>query len=234
MPPRINKKAPPKASGPCPNPHCSSDGKFFANLNKHIGQKQDCLEFMMALRKQVVTKTRAFESKNLSSETALSAAVASVVADSVFPPIEHTFSQETPDFYIPPDDADDAADQAPPPVDLLDGPDILDDDLEEHNFNLYMVDTDDNFLVNSDPAACTNARRVEITLLKILTELDSPLWAFRVIMEWAFDAHQSGYDFMPHQKSYQAQLQIISKWVGMAHMRPHVVNCTMLKCRPYG
>ena len=187
---------------------------------------------MMALRKQVVTKTRAFESKNLSSETALSAAVASVVADSVFPPIEHTFSQETPDFYMPPDDADDAADQAPPPVDLLDGPDILDDDLEEHNFNLYMVDTDDNFLVNSDPAACTDARRVEITLLKILTELDSPLWAFRVIMEWAFDAHQSGYDFMPHQKSYQAQLQIISKWVGMAHMRPHVVDVPLPGQRP--
>ena len=69
---------------------------------------------MMALRKQVVTKAHAFESKNLSSETALSAAVASVVAESVRPPIKHTYSEESPDFYMPPDDADDAADQAPP------------------------------------------------------------------------------------------------------------------------
>ena len=61
---------------------------------------------MMALRKQVVTKTRAFESKNLSSETALSAAVASVAADCVRPPIEHTYLEEIPDFYMPPDDAD--------------------------------------------------------------------------------------------------------------------------------
>ena len=82
----------------------------------------------------------------------------------------------------------------------------------------------DNFLINPDPAIYTNARRVKVTLLKILTELDAPLLAFKVIMDWALDAYQTGYKFMPKQQTYQGQIETIEQWVGMDHMRPNVVS----------
>ena len=187
---------------------------------------------MMALRKQVVTKALASTSNSCSLESSLAAAAASVLANTVSPPFENGELDETPDFIMTMDDNDNNDDnqdflQAPNPHLLPPEIDVPDDDFEEHNFNLYMVDKDDNLLVNPDPAVCSNARRVEVTLLKILTELDAPLWAFPVIMDWAFDAYQTGYDFTPSQKTYQGQLQIISKWVGMAHMRPQVVDVTL-------
>ena len=233
MPPRTNKKAPPKASGPCPNPHCSGHGKFFANLNKHIGQKQDCLEFMLSLRQQVVAKALACENKTLPMSTTLATAAASVVATTIATHQQHHNTDESPDFPITANDDDDAPYQDAPlglfPPDEED----FDDDFEQHNYNLYMCDEDaDNMLFNTDPTAFTNARRAEVTLLKILTELDAPLWAFRVIMDWAFDAHQSGYDFMPSQKTYRGQLHTISQWVGMAHMRPQVIQVPLPGKRP--
>jgi hypothetical protein len=43
-------------------------------------------------------------------------------------------------------------------------------------------------------------------------------------MDWAYDAAQAGYKFMPHQVSYQAQLGTIAQFVGMEHMHPSVVD----------
>jgi hypothetical protein len=65
-----------------------------------------------------------------------------------------------------------------------------------------------------------------------LKELETPLFAFKVLMDWAFDAAQSGYNFIPQQESYQAQLQLIVKWVGMEHMRPSVVHVPLPGIRP--
>jgi hypothetical protein len=68
--------------------------------------------------------------------------------------------------------------------------------------------------------------------MKILTELEAPLFAFKVLMDWALDASQSGYNFIPQQESYQSQMQTIAKWVGMEHMRPSVVNVPLPGIRP--
>ena len=86
--------------------------------------------------------------------------------------------------------------------------------------NFGMFDDEDNYLMNPDTAVFTNARRVEIILMKLLTELEAPLWAFKEIMDWACDAIQTGYKFIPEQKTYQSQIVILEKWVGMEHMRP--------------
>jgi hypothetical protein len=40
----------------------------------------------------------------------------------------------------------------------------------------------------------------------------------------SYDASQAGFNFMPHQASYQSQLGTIAKWVGMEHMHPSVVE----------
>ena len=106
-------------------------------------------------------------------------------------------------------------------------------DFEQSNFKV-LVDEDDteNFILNPDKAVYTNARRVEVILLKILTELEAPLWAFKDIMDWACDAHQSGYRFMPEQATYKNQLKTIGKWVGMEHMRPTSVQLQLPGSRP--
>jgi hypothetical protein len=73
---------------------------------------------------------------------------------------------------------------------------------------------------------------VEVSLLQILMEIDAPLWAFKVIMDWAFDANRNGYKFIPHQDSYEAQVRTIAKWVAMDHMTPKVVNVPLPGARP--
>jgi hypothetical protein len=73
---------------------------------------------------------------------------------------------------------------------------------------------------------------MEVALLKILTELEAPLWAFKVIMDWASDASQTGYKFLPHQENYKSQLRTITKWVGMDHMKPSVVQVSLPGKRP--
>jgi hypothetical protein len=83
---------------------------------------------------------------------------------------------------------------------------------------------DFQFLVSPTQAAATTACHVAMMLLKILTELETPLWAFKVIMDWVYDAAQSGYKFMPHQASYQSQLGTIARGVGMDHMHPSIVE----------
>ena len=98
--------------------------------------------------------------------------------------------------------------------------------------NFGMFDDEDNYLMNPDTAVFTNARRVEIILMKLLTELEAPLWAFKEIMDWACDAIQTGYKFIPEQKTYQSQIVILEKWVGMEHMRPINVNIALPGARP--
>jgi hypothetical protein len=105
-------------------------------------------------------------------------------------------------------------------------------DFEQSNFDQYIGPDLSQYLVNPHHTTFTNARRVEVTLLKILIELETPLFAFKVLMDWAFDAAQSGYNFIPQQESYQSQLQTISKWVGMEHMHPLVVNVPLPGIRP--
>jgi hypothetical protein len=61
MPNKANAQ-PPRFVGPCPNPNCSSRPCIFKNVQKHITQKHECTEFMMAYRKSLLTKS-------LSSET---------------------------------------------------------------------------------------------------------------------------------------------------------------------
>lgn len=99
-------------------------------------------------------------------------------------------------------------------------------DLERCNFILFDAPKDD-FIINPDTAVFSNNRRVEVILLKIITELEAPLWAFKDIMDWAFDAYQTGYKFFPQHNSYTSQIQTIEKWVGMDHMRPTVININL-------
>ena len=100
-------------------------------------------------------------------------------------------------------------------------------DFEQYAFAMFDDNDDDNFILNDDTCVFTNARRVEIILLKLLTELEAPLWAFQTIMDWALDAYQTGYNFLPNQKSYKSQISTLEQWVGMDHMRPNQVRVVL-------
>jgi hypothetical protein len=46
-------------------------------------------------------------------------------------------------------------------------------------------------------------------------------------MNWACNTAQSGSKFIPQQESYRSQLTTITKWVGMDHMQPKVVQVSL-------
>jgi hypothetical protein len=50
--------------------------------------------------------------------------------------------------------------------------------------------------------------------------MDAPLWAFQEIMEWAHDAYQNGYKFVPNEIQYASQLRKIQKFMNMSHIYP--------------
>ena len=56
---------------------------------------------------------------------------------------------------------------------------------------------DDELYLPGYQTMYTIDKKVEITLLKICTEMEAPLYAFEAIMKWAHDAYHEGYKFSP-------------------------------------
>jgi hypothetical protein len=61
----------------------------------------------------------------------------------------------------------------------------------------------------------TSDQKFENCLLKLCTKLETPLYAFEEIMNWARQAYLEGYKFLPIQKSYRTQIDKLEKWMGM-------------------
>ena len=70
-------------------------------------------------------------------------------------------------------------------------------------------------------------KKVEVTLLKICTELEAPLYAFETIMKWAHDAYVLGYKFCPRQGNYRSQINNLEAWMGMENQRPEEVSIVL-------
>jgi Plavaka transposase len=66
----------------------------------------------------------------------------------------------------------------------------------------------------------TKSQRVEVCLLKLCTEMETPLYAFEEIMKWARQAFIDGYDFRPIQTTYRTQVDKLETWMGMENQRP--------------
>jgi hypothetical protein len=219
MPTKRSKQvAAPRFVGPCPNRTCSSHPQIFKNMQKHIAQKPECMQYINELRKTYLAKL---------GPAAFGGAI--LDAELVCLPVATTFNDVNMnienDWYMLDDNASmgQVHNTEPNQADLVNVP----VDMELIHFAQYMANDDFQFLVSPTQAAATTARCVEVTLLKILTKLETPGWAFKVIMDWAYDAAQSGYKFMPHQASYQPQLGMIARWVGMEHMHPSIVEISL-------
>lgn len=171
-------------------------------LQCHIGHKPECYAFIVSLRHKLPTTTNN-NNKNvvLTHQPEQPTTMDTDVTD----------TEEMDTVQFPNDDFDSEALRNV----------VTPSDFEQMNFDtLHDSNQEDGYLLNPDPAIFSNTRRVEVILLKFLTELEAPLWAFKTIMDWACDASQSGYKFMPRQQTYNSQISIIEKWVGMENMRP--------------
>lgn len=205
----------------CPNPLCKS--KFFqspSQLRRHLGAKHNCTNYLESQRlldyaKITLQNPPPFANNNsndVPSDTGLSpSSVHNAVCafnDSPATNDSSVATDDTHDNFVATDDTHISA-----------------TDYEHINFELLNDDGDnDNVIINPAAAVYTNSRRVEVILLKLLTEIEAPLWAFKNIMEWAFDAAQSGYNFTPIQTTYQAQLSNLEQWVCMEHLMPKIVE----------
>jgi hypothetical protein len=208
----------------CPSPSCSAKKLFtMGQFSHHLARQDACREFLatqraLALANQLGMDATAIQKMAtiVSSEPLVAAMLNDdnidfefVLYDDGFEFIEHSDALEVDEPLVPPTNTNTPSAPAC--------------DMEHCNF-MVLEEPKENVIINPDAAVFTNERRVEVILLKILTELEAPLWAFQDIMDWAFDAQQSGYKFHPEHNSYKSQIQTIEKWVGMDHMRPTVVN----------
>ena len=64
--------------------------------------------------------------------------------------------------------------------------------------------------------------RVESNLLKLITDMNIPNYAFKKIMEWAKDAYNSGYQFNPKATSYHSQIKQLESFSNLSSVRPYV------------
>lgn len=204
----------------CPNPTCTSNGKFFATMKQlqgHISHKPDCLAYMVQLRNSLQSKDMNMTdcATNKLSNTANEAAVQHCAV------VDHPIALHAADTDVQFPNNNDEPETF---HDMTTTPPVAPTDFEHLNVTELQDKDTNGYILNPEPTAFTNARRVEVVLLKILTELEAPLWAFKTIMDWACDACQTGYKFMPKQQTYKSQISTIERWVGMEHMRPTVVD----------
>lgn len=68
----------------------------------------------------------------------------------------------------------------------------------------------------------TNEMRVESNLLKLVTDMNIPIYAFKKIMDWAKDAYKSGYQFNPKASNYHSQIKQMESFSNLKSIRPHV------------
>jgi hypothetical protein len=186
---------------PCPNPQCSS--KVFcteANLNKHFGAEPECALFAREMCAAMLKEAALAEQK-------------------VFTPAETVTLQPTQVFLpgLPTANVDmDNLDNIDFP--MADNSNDMEEYYENQDFaNAQYDEFDDDCYITT---TYTSEQKFEICLLKLCTELETPLYAFEEIMNWACQAYLEGYKFLPIQKSYCTQIDKLEKWMGMEDHRP--------------
>ena len=75
----------------------------------------------------------------------------------------------------------------------------------EHDNTNYTIE-DSEITEQSPTFVYCNNTKVEIELLKLLQKIGAPHYAFKLIMDWAFNAFVSGYKFSPQCNNYQHQI----------------------------
>ena len=64
----------------------------------------------------------------------------------------------------------------------------------------------------------TNSDFMETKLLKILNDAQAPHFLYQDLLNWAKEAKQSNYDFLPKRSTRKAQILHIEKWLSLIHI----------------
>ena len=118
---------------------------------------------------------------------------------------------------------------AAPPVQL--------DGLEENNeFNLTVDETDNegeeqneiNREIDNQASICYSTNDiVEIDLLKILNDANTPHYLYKEILQWGQKAQQMKYDFEPLRTKRVNQMLYIDKWFGLEYYNAKQIPITL-------
>jgi hypothetical protein len=173
-----------------------------ANLNKHFGAKPACHEYARQLFHSVVKESALAEEKMRSLGT-----------DITTNPSGHQEIEQPLPTRLEDEDLSNVN------FPMTDYNDTL-DDYEDDGF--YNPELDDMEFPGYT-TTYTKERKFEIILLKLCTEMETPLYAFEEIMKWAREAYKDGYEFLPYQKSYHTQIDSLEKWMGMDTHRPEEI-----------
>jgi hypothetical protein len=188
---------------PCPNPNC--DSKVFvseANRNKHFGAKPDCLEYARQVCAQMMLKQQA-----------------ALTDQKVYTDVSTNDNSQAGQLVLP--------------LEFPDTNEVEDIDFPMGDTTNHLADYENSGFVNPEydqldlpgyQTTYTKSQQVEVCLLKLCTEMETPLYAFEEIMKWARHAFIEGYEFMPRQSTYRTQIDKLEIWMGMENQRPEEVS----------
>jgi len=78
------------------------------------------------------------------------------------------------------------------------------------------------------PYHFSNDKYQEIKLLKLLNNLGTPLYAYKLIMEWAKEAHLSNYNFDCQHTSHKQMIRYLQKKLQIKICQPTVLPVTLM------
>lgn len=112
----------------------------------------------------------------------------------------------------------------------------------ESSEDLQMIDNESNNA--SDKSNClssteesnrdqpyhfSNNKFQEIKLLKLMNELGTPLYAYRLIMEWAKDAHLSNFNFDSQHTSHKQMIKYLQKKLQIKMCQPTITQVKLIQ-----
>jgi hypothetical protein len=103
-------------------------------------------------------------------------------------------------------------------VDEVNGIENIDDDLSNNETGGFC----ENELI------CYQSKMIhEVKLLKILNDLGTPLYAYSTIMQWAYNANVSQYNFNTKNKTYHQVINHLEKSLDMQSFQPKTLKVQM-------
>ncbi len=213
-----SKRKPPSQAGrpakdrkqqsfPCPNSLCKQQYATSRSLTMHLSKCQACADCVLSDKK---------------------------------PAAQDSPSTSSRDPRFPDDDSDstDASDTTMPWGKCFDNPwDSSSDDSSEDVVNEDAAESESVVEVALPPdpetdlscygVSFTNSDFMETKLLKILNDAHAPHFLYQDLLNWAKEAKQSNYDFLPQRYTRKAQILHIEKWQKLQHCRPETIQLTL-------
>ena len=107
---------------------------------------------------------------------------------------------------------------------------------DDNDFHLTVDETDDedegqkerDKEIDNQAAVCYSTNdQVEIDLLKLLNDANTPHYLYKEILEWGRKAKQQQYSFEPVRTKRDNQMSYIDKWFGLEYYNPKQVSVVL-------